>query len=143
MQIPELQSLPTAFALESPEDPMAYLGAEAAHNLPSFWNFPEMKGDGRTGGPEVGELRSIPDGACQKETNYDPWELAWSGTVGWLERFISANRSTTKGSAGIYGGFKGLGELGAWFGDGTQRGAEGLSSSTKSMPGSAHPQAEC
>ena len=43
MQVPELQSLPTAFALESPEDPMAYLGAEAAHNLPSFWNFPEMK----------------------------------------------------------------------------------------------------
>ena len=26
MQIPELQSLPTAFALESPEDPMSYLG---------------------------------------------------------------------------------------------------------------------
>ena len=39
----ELQSLPTAFALESPEDPMAYLGVEAAHNLPSFWNFPELK----------------------------------------------------------------------------------------------------
>ena len=43
MQVPELQSIPTAFALESPEDPMSYLGAEAAHNLPSFWNFPEVK----------------------------------------------------------------------------------------------------
>ena len=43
LQVLELQSLPTAFALESPEDPMAYLGAEAAHNLPSLWNFPELK----------------------------------------------------------------------------------------------------
>ena len=43
LQVLELQSLPTAFALESPEDPMAYLGVEAAHNLPSFWNFPELK----------------------------------------------------------------------------------------------------
>ena len=43
LQVLELQSLPTAFALESPEDPMAYLGFEAAHNLPSFWNFPELK----------------------------------------------------------------------------------------------------
>ena len=32
LQVLELQSLPTAFALESPEDPMAYLGVEAAHN---------------------------------------------------------------------------------------------------------------
>ena len=40
MQIPELQSLPTAFALESPEDPMSYLGAEAARNLPSFLELP-------------------------------------------------------------------------------------------------------
>ena len=43
LQVLELQSLPTAFALESPEDPMAYLGVEAARNLPSFWNFPELK----------------------------------------------------------------------------------------------------
>ena len=29
--------------LRNLEDPMAYLGAEAAANLPSFWNFPELK----------------------------------------------------------------------------------------------------
>ena len=43
MQVPELHCLPTAFALESPEDPMEYLGPEVAANFPSFWNFPELK----------------------------------------------------------------------------------------------------
>ena len=82
-------------------------------------------------------------GHAPKEANYDPWELAWSGTVGRLERFISSIGPASKGFAGVHGGFKGLGELGTWFGDGTHGGAEGLSSSTKSMPGPAHPQVEC
>ena len=45
LQIPELRDLPVAFALESPEDPMDYLGeSELTANLPSFWNFPELQG---------------------------------------------------------------------------------------------------
>ena len=44
MQVPELQGLPVAFALESPEDPVEYLGmTEATANLPSFWDFPELQ----------------------------------------------------------------------------------------------------
>ena len=34
--------VPTAFLLESPEDPMEYLDFEEAKNLPSFWNFKEV-----------------------------------------------------------------------------------------------------
>ena len=55
MQVPELHCLPTAFALESPEDPMDYLGPEVAANFPSFGTS-GGEGHGWAWTAEAGEL---------------------------------------------------------------------------------------
>eukprot|EP00435_Cladocopium_sp_Y103_P068373 s41_g31.t1 len=62
--------VPTEFVLESPEDPMSYLGSEKAATLPSFWNFPELQGMVGVGGLKLISLDQSETGhARQKPTS--------------------------------------------------------------------------
>eukprot|EP00435_Cladocopium_sp_Y103_P074751 s9_g51.t1 len=104
--------LPTGFVLESPEDPMNYLGLERAAVLPSFWNFPELQGMVGMGGLKLISLDQSETGhACQKPTSL----LENLPGLDQLDELRSSSRKTDPLPDGIQASIAASKDWAAWF----------------------------